>query len=272
MPELPEVEAVAAVLREELPGEIIEKVTVRWPQWTGDQPPAAFGRGIRGKSIIQVARRGKYLRFWLDDQSQVWSHLRMTGRWLVDPKPAQYESHCSALLRFVSGRHLAFVDVRKFGRAHWYPPQILPKEERLLGPEPLDPAFDAQALHSRLAGRRRELKTLLLDQQCIAGLGNIYASEILFRARVSPMRRSDSLTLPEARRIHQAMVSILELAIEQRGTTVYDYRGAWNQEGGYQHFLQVYQKAGEPCPRCRKPIVRLVQGQRSTFYCPTCQR
>lgn len=272
MPELPEVEAVAAVLREEILGETIGTVDIRWAKWAANVTPAAMGGYLRGRTIKAVDRRAKYLIFIFDDSGQLWSHLRMTGRWLVDPLSEDYAKHCSAVLKFNSGRTLAFVDVRKFGRASWYAPGETPLELQSLGPEPLDPDLTSSQLIDMFRNRRRDLKSLLLDQTFIAGLGNIYVSEILFRARINPFLRSDQLTRPQVGRFHAAMVAILSKAIEERGTTVFDYRGARNQEGNFQHFLQVYQRHGSRCPLCEATILRAIQSQRATFFCPRCQQ
>jgi len=271
MPELPEVEAVAAVLREEILGETIATVDIRWVKWAANLTPKQMAKHLSGRTINTVHRRAKFLVFTLDDNSQLWSHLRMTGRWLVDPPPEECAKHCSATLRLKSGRLLAFIDVRKFGRASWYSPGETAVEAESLGPEPLDPALTPAVLAKMFQARRRDLKALLLDQTFLAGLGNIYVSEILFRAKINPFLRSDQLTRPQVTQFHRAMVAILNQAIEERGTTVFDYRGARNQEGNFQHFLKVYQRHGQPCTRCGTTILRAVQGQRATFFCPTCQ-
>lgn len=268
MPELPEVEAVASELRACCPGETVRSVTVRWPKWAHH---GRIAKALPGRTIQQVDRRGKYLRFHCDNGGILVSHLRMTGRWLVDPDPVTLKVHVSAIVRMESGRTLAFLDVRKFGRAGWYAPDEPIPELEALGPEPLDPSLTAARLWDRMCSRRKQLKTLLLDQTFLAGLGNIYASELLFRAKLNPFVSSDEVTLEEARRIHQAMRFILRQAIREGGTTISDYRGARNQEGNFQNLLRVYQRAGEPCGVCRTPIARIVQGQRSTFFCPHCQ-
>lgn len=272
MPELPEVEAVAAVLREEILGETIDAVDIRWAKWAANLTPTVMGQKLHGQTLSQIHRRAKHLVFIFEDGAQLWSHLRMTGRWLVDPAADDFAKHCSAVVRFRSGRTLAFVDVRKFGRAAWYAPGATAAESCALGPEPLDPMLTSSELIEMFQTRSRDLKALLLDQSFIAGLGNIYVSEILHRARINPFLRSDQLTRPQIRRFHSAMVAILNQAIAERGTTVFDYRGARNQEGNFQHFLQVYQRHGCPCPACQTPILRAVQGQRATFFCPQCQQ
>lgn len=278
MPELPEVETIARVLREGagsgsagLLGSRIESCQVLWERTIASPPPAEFCRRIQGQTINAVSRRGKFLVMQLT-QDHLLFHLRMSGDLRVDnaldehgqPLPAR--KHDRLVLELEGGRRLAFNDTRKFGRV-WLtadPQEVLGG----LGPEPLDPALTAEGFRAMLAERGRQLKPLLMDQGFLAGLGNIYTDEALFRAGLHPLTRSDTLRPAQIRRLHQAIRSVLRLAIRNHGTTLdWIYPGGWMQRR-----LMVYGRTGEPCRRCRTAIVALRVGQRGTHICPKCQR
>lgn len=274
MPELPEVETVARGLYERIIGEVIAEVEVFWPHSVATHTVEAFTRGLRGQAIVDVGRRGKYVVLRLASHGCLLIHLRMTGRLVVEepdaPEDPEAERHTRVVWRMTSGRRVRFWDIRKFGRVHW----VAAPEETLsaLGAEPLDAAFTVDALRAMLAGRRRQLKPLLLDQHFVAGLGNIYVDEALWEARIHPARRAHTLSDEEIERLHAGIVGVLREAVRGRGTTFRDYRGADNQPGDYQRALAVYGREGEPCRRCGHPIERIVIGGRGTRLCPVCQR
>ncbi|MGC9399357.1 MAG: bifunctional DNA-formamidopyrimidine glycosylase/DNA-(apurinic or apyrimidinic site) lyase [Anaerolineae bacterium] len=282
MPELPEVETVARYLRLSLVGREICAVTLTWARTVARPAPDAFVAALTGTRITAVNRRGKFLCFSLAS-GQTWlTHLRMTGAFFLSPIDEETETapevlrrwnpdHVRARFRLGDGQGLIFVDMRKFGRFYLVddPQEMLGD----LGPEPLGEGFTVAWLREALRDRRGEIKRLLLNQHFIAGLGNIYAGEALWRARIHPRRRAGSLTATEVRRLHEAIVASLQVALADGGTTLDDrqYRDPHGRSGDHQAALAVYDRAGERCPRCGSPIARIVQGQRSTYFCPVCQ-
>jgi formamidopyrimidine-DNA glycosylase len=221
-----------------------------------------------------VRRHGKYLLLDLSGELTLVSHLGMSGRWLFYPKPERRDLlHVHARLGFTDGSQLWFQDPRRFGVLRAVPTGRLAADRALarLGPDPVatPPTGDALALLAR--GARVSAKGFLLDQRRIAGVGNIYASEILHRAGVDPRRRAGRLKAPEWGAVAAETTKVLHEAIERMGTTFSMYRTLWNEPGTYGEKLLVYDRADEPCRRCRTPIRRVVQGQRSTFFCPSCQ-
>lgn len=289
MPELPEVETVVRSLRPRLLGQTLTQT------WTGPlalrQPidhrasrlaidPVALST-LHGASFQQIDRVGKYLLFHFSNGRVLVSHLGMTGRYLVVAQKAPIEPHTHLRFRLASSapgparspaEELRYVDPRRFGLAVLREAGHLPEIERL-GPDPLGPAFTIEHLHAAMQSRR-DLKSLLLDQERVAGLGNIYVAEALFLAGLRPNRPGDRLTRPAAARLHAAIVDTLTAAIARRGTTLSDggYIDAEGQSGDNQHHLKVYSRDGQPCHTCGVTIRRIVQAQRSSFYCPTCQR
>ncbi|MCD6289213.1 MAG: bifunctional DNA-formamidopyrimidine glycosylase/DNA-(apurinic or apyrimidinic site) lyase [Anaerolineae bacterium] len=270
MPELPEVETVARELRPHLIGRQITKATVYWPRSIACPSAEEFSKLVCGRRILNVARRGKYLLFPLADGWTLLIHLRMTGNLHVQPTEHPLNRHTRVILSLDDGYTLRFTDQRKFGRL-WLtqtPEAIVGK----LGPEPLDPSFTARDLATRLWGRRAPIKAVLLDQRCIAGLGNIYADEVLFAAGIDPRRPANSLTDTEVHRLHAAIRTILAEAIRAKGSTLRDYRPPTTGSGQFQAHLQVFRREGKPCPICGTPVQRVRLAQRSTFFCPHCQR
>lgn len=293
MPELPEVETVARTLREggqgrePVTGRVITRARLLWqrtlaepqrtlaePQRTLAEPQvgeAELSARLAGQAITAVSRRGKFLVLTLDRDTLL-IHLRMSGDIRVEPQadaqgqPVALQPHDRLALDFADGGRMAFNDTRKFGRV-W----LLDDPQRVLGalgPEPLDPQFTAPLLYERLRRVHRQIKPLLLDQSFIAGLGNIYTDEALFAARIYPLRSSDSLTPDEAAALWAAIRAVLTEGIRRNGASIdWAYRG-----GDFQNHFQVYQRTGQPCPRCGAPIVRITVGQRGTHYCPNCQR
>jgi len=262
MPELPEVETTVRKLRGKVRGRRIERFRATWPRQVSPSI-AGVRRAVVGRKIDKLSRRGKYIVFHLDDGSVLLVHLGMSGSLSLDDKDA---SHVRAIWELDDGSRLLFSDARKFGRirAEKDPEQCLDN----LGMEPLSKCFTATALQEALSSRSRQLKPLLLEQSIVSGLGNIYADESLYRARLHPQKRADSLTLAEVRRLHRAIVTTLRRAISLSGTSFdWAYRG-----GRMQDELLAYGRTGEPCKRCKNKIVRILVGQRSTHFCPACQK
>jgi formamidopyrimidine-DNA glycosylase len=274
VPELPEVETVRRMLESSVRGR-----TVRAVRLSGLKLRARVTRGLprrlRGRTIATVGRHGKWLVIGLDDGLTLLSHLGMSGRWLFFPDAADRSlPHVHAHLAFEGGGHLLYQDARRFGLLRLVETAKLPRDPalRTLGPDPLLTPRGAAELHVLARGARVAIKNFLLDQRRIAGIGNIYASEILFRARVDPRRRAGRLTRAEWERVAVEIPSVLTEAIDRMGTTFSAYRTLWGEPGGFGERLRVYDRPGRPCPRCGTPIRRIVQGQRSTFFCPSCQR
>ena len=270
MPELPEVEIISRGLRG-IVGRRIVDVDVRWQRTVATPEPAAFAQRLQGRRIAGIDRRGKWLSLRLQGGDCLLIHLRMSGRLVVEPREAQDDRHARVLFALDDGRRLRFSDTRKFGRMVLtdHPEEVLGD----LGPEPLAEGFTSRRLMEMLRGRRARLKPLLLDQRFLAGLGNIYADEALWRAGLHPLRRSDSLSVEEVRRLHRAIREVLRKAIARGGTTLEDerYVGADGQPGEFAARLAVYGRAGERCPRCEGTIERIVVGGRGTHLCPRCQ-
>ena len=276
MPELPEVETVARDLRRHLlpedggnRGPLISGARVAWSRTLRDEDPARFVNGVRGRRIEGVGRRGKQLVLDLDGGAFLTVHLKMTGQLFVVPITTPIDPYERLALTFEDGRELRFRDIRKFGRVGLYEADDDPFDD--VGPEPLDPRFTLRAFRSRIRARRARLKPLLVDQGFVAGVGNIYADEALWRSRLHPLRSAASLRPADERRLYRSLIDILAEAVERRGSSIDDYT-APDGDGEMQERLDVYQRTGEPCPRCGRPIRRIVIGIRSTHFCSFCQR
>jgi formamidopyrimidine-DNA glycosylase len=271
MPELPEVETVARGLDSALVGRTIAAVEVVWPGSIVDQDPEVFTARLSGQRVRRVGRRGKWVVFDLNGGDTLLVHLRMTGRLLLETEACADPDYLR--IRFVldDGHSLCFSDMRKFGRV-WLvdEPAVVLGD---LGPEPLADDFTVDRLGEILADRHRQIKPLLLDQRVIAGLGNIYVDESLWRAAIHPLRRSDTLSPDEVQRLHRSIRAVLREAIDREGTTLDDrgYVGADGRPGGFAEELGVYGRAGETCPRCGCAVERIVVGQRGTHICLQCQ-
>jgi len=280
MPELPEVETIVRELQAVLPGRVVERVRVFRKDALQGVPPARFRKGLEGRSFAEVLRRGKYLLFRMAPGGWLVAHLRMTGKFALMTHPpesaaspsAKPQPHHRVWFELEDNALLVFQDLRCFGTL------TLAREPgevpgvAALGVEPLQPGFTRDWLTLALADSRVPLKHWLMHQGHIAGLGNIYVSEILFAAGLSPFRPAGELSGKEAGRLHQAILRVLEQAIAKNGTTISDYRRVDEKSGEFQNFLRVYDRADLPCHTCGTPIQRAVQQQRSTFYCPGCQR
>lgn len=271
MPELPEVETIVRDLRRLVPGATISRVEVLRPDLIEGGSAEEFARDLRGARIAAVSRRAKNIVFDLGDDRLV-VNLGMTGRLLVVAAADADPPHAGVRITLSDGRVLLYQDVRRFGRLEVCTAEEWARRDEALGYEPLGDDLTAEALHE-LAGRSRvAVKTWMMDQRRIVGIGNIYASEACHRAEIDPRRPASSLTRDEAAALHAAIRDTLTEAIEFRGTTLLDYRDASGDEGGFAARLRVYDREGERCRRCGGTIERIVQGGRATFFCDDCQR
>lgn len=271
MPELPEVETITGLLREgrhdkpSLIGLRIENATILWQRTLEIPKPEEFISCIRGQRIKQIFRRGKFICFQLH-QHVFLVHLRMSGDLWVEPETTLPAPHHRLMLHFNNGWRLAFNDPRKFGRA-W----LVTDDQTVLGklgPEPLDGSFTETDFFQRLRASHRRLKPLLLDQNFIAGLGNIYTDEALHLARLHPLMISSDITENQAALLLSSIRQVLQEGIARQGASIdWVYRG-----GDFQNFFRVYQRTGQPCLVCSTPIERISVGQRSTHICPVCQK
>jgi formamidopyrimidine-DNA glycosylase len=280
MPELPEVETVRRALAPALEGRVLERVSLR----RGDlrKPfPEGFAERLTGRRVGRVGRRAKYLLLFLDDGWVVVAHLGMSGRFRIfEGTPPPLEAHDHVILETDTGTTIRFNDTRRFGLMDLANANALDHHPLLsgLGPEPLEPGFDGPALAARLAGRRTPIKVALMDQRIVAGLGNIYASECLFRAAISPRRSAAAITGKRATRLTAAIREVLSEAIAAGGSSLRDHRQPSGELGYFQHGFAVYERTGLTCPGCTCDakqtggVRRIIQGGRSTFYCATRQR
>ena len=273
MPELPEVESIVRALRPCIEGKTIREVRILDERLLENAPASRLPFLCRGQSIAEIRRRGKFIIFRLGNDSHLLTHLRMTGKYLYSERERAPQRHTRLIIDFSDGSQLHYHDLRRFGRIAFYPGRAGVREAlSRLGPEPLGDEFDARYLWRKSRQSARAIKQLLLDQAVVAGIGNIYASEILFQAQISPFRSARQLKFEEIERIIRASRRILSQAIQCLGTTFSDYRTPGGGKGGFQERLQVYGRQQQPCPRCKQPIQRLTQAQRSTFFCPSCQQ
>jgi formamidopyrimidine-DNA glycosylase len=281
MPELPEVETVARDLRPRIVGATIVGARCSWARTLRTDAPEAFADAVAGRRIVAVGRRAKLIVVELSGDAALTIHLKMTGQLFVVPADAPEDPYVRLVLELADGRELRFRDIRKFGRVGLYERDPISGELTTevggvavfasLGPEPLDQTFALRDFRRLLRRRGGRLKPLLLDQSFLAGIGNIYADEALWTARLHPLRTVGTLRPPDERRLYTAVRSILAEAIERRGSSIDDYT-APDGDGSMQERLQVYQRTGEPCPRCSRSVKRIVIGARSTHFCSWCQR
>ncbi len=273
MPELPEVETV----RRSLLDLVVDRAIVglrpsAFAGVMGGEDVESVAVRLVGRRITDVRRRAKYLLLDLDDGTSLMVHLRMTGRLVVAPRdelPLRFE-HLA--IELDDGSDLRFADQRKFGRVLHLLPADVQALDRRLGPEPLAPRFTAERLATALARRPGKLKGVLLDQRLVAGLGNIYVDEALFRARLHPERQANSLSALEVRRLHRAIREVLREGLDHRGTTFSSFQNATGEAGGNHRNLRVYGRGGTAeCVRCGSPLNRIVVAGRGTTFCPTCQ-
>ncbi len=274
MPELPEVETVRRGLITSLVGQKIAGVEVLRPQSIGFPTPADFEQSLLGHSVLDVSRRGKYLLIHLDQGAHLGVHLRMSGRLLVTWTDQPLGPHVRVRILLEQEQELRFEDMRVFGRL-WYVPRGEALEKVItglqhLGPEPLD-NFSGKDLFDRLKKRTQPIKTALLDQSVVAGIGNIYADESLFGAKINPLRPAQSLTLDELDTLTTVIQSTLSQAIALGGSTLRDYTDIRGVNGNYQEEAWVYARKGAPCRVCGTTVARIRLAGRSTCFCPYCQ-
>lgn len=271
MPELPEVETVIRYLRPHLSGRSIVGFSARWTRVTAPVSPEEFTKRVMNRTVKNVQRRGKYIILELD-QGYIHLHLRMTGRLQVLPAEDRQTingRHVTARFDLSDRRCLVFNDIRKFGRVG-YLNDLEPLEVRL-GLEPLSPEFTPQLFYDLLHSRMRRIKPLLLDQTFVAGLGNIYVDEALFRARIHPEMPAMKLTFVEATALHQAIRDVLSESIRDNGTTIINFQYGEGSTGRFREKLRVFRHDGEPCPVCGTTIKKTRVAQRGTYLCPSCQ-
>ncbi len=273
MPEMPEVETIARGLRKAIVGKCVSEVELSGLPLR--RPIAGtFAETLPGRTVRQIHRRGKYLIAEMDPIAFWLIHLGMSGRILYYPHAAEKASHTHAAVRFTDASELHYRDHRRFGLMAAYKVPLLGDipEVRALGLDPLGPEFDAEWLHRELRRSRQAIKSFLLDQKKIAGLGNIYVCEALYHARLKPQRRCQTIRRPEALALVRAIIRVLRQAIHNRGTSFSDFMDSDGRFGYQQNHLRVFQRDGLKCRRCRSVIRRLRQGNRSSFYCPGCQK
>lgn len=270
MPELPEVETIRRELVSYIVGRNVRRATVLDPKLTLGLPLHEFEYRLIGQRVEAVDRRGKYLLLRLTDRILI-LHLMMSGRVHLRPADA-IQPHTRLVLDFDRDPALHFVDVRRFGRAWALDEADLPSVIGNLGPEPLGDAFDWRTLRDAFRDRTVAVKSALLDQRTVAGVGNIYADEALFSARIHPEAPVDRVSIPKLKALATGIVEALESGIANHGTSFSTFETSRGTPGGHQDHLQVFRRTGQPCPRCARPIRRIVVGQRSTHYCSSCQR
>jgi formamidopyrimidine-DNA glycosylase len=274
VPELPEVETIARDVRPHLVDAGILEVEVRKADVLRGVTRAAFRRSLEGRSIRSVSRRAKHLVILLDDGARLVIQPRMTGSLTVATGDGGADPYIVIAARLSTGRRLLYRDVRRLGAVHLLGEAEWARYTARIGPEPLEPGFTPARLAAALAGGSLAVKKALMDQRRLAGVGNIYANEALWRARLDPSRCARGITPAEVRRLHKAVVEILRSAIRGRGTTVRDYRTGTGEAGSFQERLDVYGRAGQGCRRCgaRRRIARThAIDQRATYFCPGCQ-
>lgn len=272
MPELPEVQTIVSTLQPVVVGTAIKKVElfrreiVHLEKSTAAEP-FDLAAQLVGRQITALTRRGKRIIFTLKDGAQFYIHLGMTGRLIAQHKPIEPVKHTHLRLMLSNGKLLDFIDPRRFGGVWWLGQDARPDGD--LGPEPL--TLRSAELYQSLAKTHRAVKSALLDQHVIAGLGNIYVDEALFAASIHPATLSDTLSLEQTAALLRAIKSTLNSAIKHRGSSVHDYRDGNNEAGVFQTLHKVYNRKGQPCLRCGTPLQRIVLGGRGTCFCPKCQ-
>ncbi|MDC0357949.1 DNA-formamidopyrimidine glycosylase [Oligoflexia bacterium] len=270
MPELPEVETVVNYIKPLVVGQSLERIRLdpAYPQVLATHTARTLNRKLRGCKVVDVRRRAKYIVFDLE-QGFLVIHLRMTGRLQPVYDLEREGTHLRATFEFKHGNDLFFVDYRKFGRIYYY--QDLTLLEERLGLEPLSRAFTAKWLMQEMQARKRMVKPFLLDQSIIAGLGNIYADETLWKAKVHPLATTNNISAAKITALHKAIKLVLRSSIKQNGTTFNSYAFGAREAGRFRNKLQVFGRTGLPCKRCRTKIEKTKVAQRGTHLCPQCQ-
>ena len=273
MPELPEVETIRTRLAGSVTGKRFERVEILDPRLTRPADPIAVAAELHGERVRDLLRRGKYLVFAFESGRHLLVHLRMTGTFLhARTGISAPDPHRRAVVSLDDGSDVTYRDVRRFGTWLLLEPGELERYwDGKLGVEPLGLEFTAQHLAATLAGRKVRIKAALLDQRTVAGVGNIYADEALWRARIHPLKTAGDLARDDVSRLRQTVREALQVGIARQGATLRDYRDPLGASGTMQHEFKVYGRAGEPCDRCGTPIEKIRAAGRGTSYCPCCQ-
>jgi formamidopyrimidine-DNA glycosylase len=275
VPELPEVETIRRQLAPRVAGRTIVEAEVFDPLWCAPREPESVEVDLRGERIVSLGRRGKYLVMEFEGERFLVTHLRMTGNflWVAEEDDQPGRPHLRVRLVLDDGNRLLFVDQRRFGTG-----VVIDERERLeeylaerVGPEPLEPSFTPDVLAGAAHGRKAPVKAFLLDQRRIAGVGNIYADEALFRARIHPLRPAGRLRRNELERLHAGIVEALEAGIARQGASIDNYRDANGARGSMQDEFLIHLREGKPCVRCGRPVVKMVAAGRGTYVCRHCQ-
>ncbi len=271
MPELPEVETIRRQLAPHLTGRTIDQAEILDPRWTRPQAPEATAAELGGARVERLERAGKYLVWALSGERYLLMHLRMTGTLLFDPPAAP--PHTRVLLELDDGHRLVYIDPRRFGTGHLLHGEAA-RDEYLgsrIGIEPMTPEFTAQHLRELARGRTAPVKAFVLDQRQIAGVGNIYADEALFRAGIHPLRPAGRLAAGDWHRVREGIEDALAAGIEAKGASIDDFRHIDGARGSFQDRFLVHRRAGRPCPQCGTTIRKIVVGGRGTYVCERCQ-
>jgi formamidopyrimidine-DNA glycosylase len=276
VPELPEVETIRRQLAGRVAGRTITDAHVLDPLWSAPVAAPDVEAALLGRRIEHFGRRGKYLIASLDEDRYLVMHLRMTGNllWVAPEDDAPERPHLRVRLLLDDGDRLLFTDQRRFGTGVVINGRELLERylDARLGPEPLDPAFTPEVLRAAAHGRRAPVKAFLLDQRRVAGIGNIYADEALFRAGIHPLKPVGRLRRADFERLHAGIVAALEKGLAHQGSSIDNYRDANGEKGSMQNEFLIHLREGEPCPRCGGPVTKLVAAGRGTYICPNCQR
>ena len=272
MPEMPEVETVRRTLLPLIKGKTIKKVTLWYPKIIASDPQE-FEQQLVNKKIETIDRYAKYLLIRLSGNLTVVSHLRMEGKYRLVKENTKKDKHDHVQFVFTDGSALRYNDVRKFGRMQLVKTGTEKEVTGIskLGPEPNSPNFTIAAFTRGLARKKKSIKNTLLDQSVVAGLGNIYVDEVLWETKIHPLSMANALPKTKIKQLHDNINSLIELAIEERGTTVHTYLDANGKTGGFQEMLKVYGHKGEPCVRCDTPLEKIKVSGRGTTFCPYCQ-
>ena len=274
MPELPEVETVKEALNQTVKGQTIKEIELRYEPMVKNMSAAEFKEKLINQTIQAVSRRGKYLVFHFDDY-QLLSHLRMEGKYFYVDSDFELNPHVHVIFTLENGKRLLYQDTRKFGTYHLYDKAIdleTTAPFQVLGLEPFATEFTPSYVKEKIQNKKKPIKSLLLDQTVVCGLGNIYVDEVLYRARLHPLTSSSELTDKDIENVVKYTVEVLARAIELGGTTIRTFRSSHGVSGTFQNDLLVHQRKGENCYECHTPIEKIKVGGRGTYFCPTCQK
>lgn len=274
MPELPEVETVKEALNQTVKGQTIKDIELRYEPMVKNMSADEFKEKLINQTIQAVSRRGKYLVFHFDDY-QLLSHLRMEGKYFYVDSDFELNPHVHVIFTLENGKRLLYQDTRKFGTYHLYDKAIdleTTAPFQVLGLEPFATEFTPSYVKEKIQNKKKPIKSLLLDQTVVCGLGNIYVDEVLYRARLHPLTSSSELTDKDIENVVKYTVEVLARAIELGGTTIRTFRSSHGVSGTFQNELLVHQRKGENCYECHTPIEKIKVGGRGTYFCPTCQK